>query len=66
MTSDLFDGCTVSLEALPELLPDLDELTSGAPWQNEALKSKRQAKTGPSLTRYLGASDVTVCLPHPL
>lgn len=54
----------VFLEALPELL--LDELTGGAPQQNEALKCKRRAKTGPSLTRYLGASDVTVRLPHPL
>lgn len=56
----------VSLEALPELLPDLDELTGGVPRQNKALKSKRWAKTGPSITRYLGASDVTVRLPHPL
>lgn len=56
----------VSLEDLLELLLDLDELNDGAPQQNEALKCKRRAKTGPSLTGYLGASDVTVRLPHPL
>lgn len=56
----------VSLEALPELLPALDTLTTAAPWQNKALKCKCRAKTGPSLTRYLGASHVTVRLLHPL
>lgn len=52
MTSYLFDGRTGlpggSAWAVAVLQqPDLDEFTAGTPRQNEALKSKRRAKTRP-------------------
>lgn len=66
MTSDLFDGSTGLPGSSAWAVAGFGWTHGDAPRQNEAWKSKRRAKTGPSLTCYLGASDVTVRPPHPL